>query len=144
MVFDLLRVRLMNNTDIARRLVAIARDLTAFNDENSLDGMSNAKARREVQNVLRRNTPRGILRDEYWKGPQQVWKSLDAAAFDWVITDNFYTKEDGVPVRKTWKFEIYFTNDKGRKTTIYGTLIASGAGSVDDPLEAYDVIVTAS
>lgn len=133
----------MNNQKVARELVAIARDLTAFGEENSLDGMKNSKARREVQNVLRRNTPKGILYDDYWRGPKQVWKALDAAAFDWELTDNFYDKEDGMPVRKTWKFEIHFKNEKGRDTTIYGTLVAAGAGSVDDPLESYDVIVTA-
>ena len=127
-------------------LLKIAKELSARiqDDENSLDGMKNAKARREVQNVLRRNTPKGILHDDSWKGPNQVWDSLSSAAFDWNLTDNFYTKDDrGNPDRKTWKFEIHFENDRGRKTTIYGSLMACGAGTVDDPLSSYDIIVTA-
>jgi hypothetical protein len=117
----------------------------AADEENSLDGMKNPKARREVNKVLHRNAPRGILHDQDWRWVNQVWKALDSAVFDWNLTDSFYTKNrDGMPESKTWKFEIHFENDKGRKTTIYGVLTASGAGSVSDPLEKYDIVVYAS
>ena len=121
------------------RIIRIAEKIS----ENSLDGLTNIQARREVQKVTHRNTPRGILHDAYWRGPNQVWKALNFAAFDWEITNTFYDKDSsGNPERKTWRFEIHFVNAKGRKTTIYGTLIAAGAGTVETPLESYDVVVT--
>jgi hypothetical protein len=45
------------------------------------------------------------------------------------------------PQRKTWKFEIRFTNPKGKQNVMYGALVAAGAGSVKDPLDRYDITV---
>ena len=42
-------------------------------------------------------------------------------------------------VAKEWNFTIWLDNSKGTK--IYGHMIASGAGSVSDPLERYDLVV---
>lgn len=129
--------------DIPSRIMRIAEQLT--HEQNSLTGMKNEKARREVNLVLHRNAPKGILRDEDWRFVNVIWKALSAAAFDWTLVDTFYDKNNqGVPERKTWKFEIYFMNDKFRRTVIYGAVIASGAGTVEDPLSAYDIITYAN
>jgi len=120
------------------RVMRIAERLA--DEENSLTGMKNAKARREVNKVLHRNTPRGLLRDRDWRHVDVIWKALNAAAFDWTMIDSEYHHDrEGRPSGKTWKFEIYFKNDKGRDTVIYGVVTASGAGSVEDPLDAYDL-----
>jgi len=44
-----------------------------------------------------------------------------------------------VPMRKIWQFEIPFTSERGRKGTLYGRVVAAGAGSVEEPLDKYDV-----
>jgi hypothetical protein len=52
--------------------------------------------------------------------------------------------ESGMPVRKQWKFEVDFWNEKGRMVKIYGVMIASGMGRMEDPLEKYDIIAYVS
>jgi hypothetical protein len=47
-----------------------------------------------------------------------------------------------VPVRKIWKFEVKFVNNRDKDDVLYGRITAAGAGSVEDPLERYDVTVT--
>ena len=52
-----------------------------------------------------------------------------------------------VPVRKIWSFEIHFLNNigkEGKAAVIHGNITAAGAGSVEDPLDRYDVTVTLS
>ena len=126
-----------------QRIMRIAENLAE--DENSLTGMKKVKARREVNKVIHLNTPKGLLRDTDWRWVQQIWRALDSASLDWVMTDSFYTKNrDGIPESKTWKFEVYFNNDKGRRSVLYGVLIASGAGTVRDPLDRYDIVAYVS
>jgi len=125
------------------RVMKIAERLS--DEQNSLNGLKNEKARKEVMHVLHRNAPKGILHDEDWRFVNVIWKALNSAAFDWTLVDSFYDKDSsGMPARKTWKFEVYFTNDKGRKTVIYGVVIASAAGQIDNPMGAYDIITYAN
>ena len=53
--------------------------------------------------------------------------------------DEYSKNESGIPSSKTWRFEIDFMNDKGRPTKLFGIIVASGAGSVKDPLDKYDI-----
>lgn len=130
----------------ASELVRIAKELiSAMPGENSLDGMNNAKARKEVNKVLQANYPKGHLKDEDWRHVNVIWKALDAASFDWHLVDNFYDKDrDGNLERKTWKFEVDFTNDKGRPTKIYGVVVASFCGTMADPTSEYDIVTYAN
>ena len=56
------------------------------------------------------------------------------------------TRSDGgrfsVPVRKIWTFEVKFVNNRDKDDILYGRITAAGAGSVEDPLDRYDVTVT--
>jgi hypothetical protein len=86
-----------------------------------------------------------MFSDQSWEAVNKVWKILSAAAIDWHSVGSEYQKNDqGISIRKEWKFEIGFLNNNGRQTTLYGTVIASGAGSVADPLERYDIIAYVS
>ena len=107
---------------------------------NALNGMRKAQARKFVNDLIHPFT-KGIFRDESWRGVRDIWDELDRAGIDWHIEDNFYNHDDrtGVPISKTWKFEVEFKNEKGRPTTLYGICVAAGAGSVEQPLEKYDV-----
>jgi len=112
--------------------------------KSSLDGMPNVVARKTVNDLISRHT-KGIFSDQSWEAVNKVWKILNAAAIDWHSVGSEYQKNDrGVPIRKEWKFEVEFLNNNGKQTTLYGTLIASGAGSVDSPLEKYDIIAYVS
>lgn len=125
----------MNET---QQLLRLARTVLA-DDENPLDGLDKRKASRIVNKALSQHT-KGFFSDTSWQAVQRVWKDLDRAGIDWYLTDNFYSKNrEGVPESKTWKFEVKFVNNRGRPAVLYGVLQAAGAGSVDDPLDRYDI-----
>jgi len=108
--------------------------------ETSLDGMTKPVAARHVNKLLSRYT-RGIFRDEDWRHINVLFKAMTAAQIDWTLSKTEYRKNDeGVPTSKTWSFEIRFINKRGRENTLYGTIVAAGAGSVADPLDAYDIV----
>ena len=117
---------------------------------NPLDYKSNEQARKFVRNIVHPLTL-GFFKDEFWAGPQRIWDALSAANLEWNLVSNNYGvspsmeqswqgKETRPPNDyKQWKFEITFVNKAGRPTTLYGNLVASGAGSVENPLERYDL-----
>ena len=70
---------------------------------------------------------------------------MDAAVINWVMTDNKYRHDErGRPSAKEWKFEVYFHDKNQRFKTLYGIVIAAGAGSVEDPLDRYDLVAYVS
>lgn len=119
---------------------------------NPLDGKSNEQARKIVRNIV--DAPsKGLFKDEYWEGPKKIFDAMSSAGLDWHLTDNYYgvskSFSDTYPGEKwripnnykEWKFEIQFVNNRGRATILHGVLTAHGAGSVQDPLEKYDMTV---
>ena len=119
------------------------RYLTALQD-SPLDGMPRRKVVSLVNKVIERSRLGGFFSDQYWKPIQGLWKNFERAGIPIAITKSDYEKEMGVPVRKVWRFEVEFKNDRGRPTTVYGQVVAAGAGSVEDPLEKYDVTAYAN
>ena len=129
---------------IARELLQIARSLTASLESPSLDGMTKRQATRKVNDILSKNS-RGIFSDESWVPVNKIWSELDADGIDYNMTGAEYLQnERGVPTGKQWKFQVSFINEKGRNTILYGTVTASGMGSVSDPLEKYDLVAYCS
>jgi hypothetical protein len=109
---------------------------------NPLDGKSNQVARKTIFNLVNPLT-KGFFSDQSWQAVQNIWKTLNANNIDWHIRNSEYQHNaQGIANSKRWHLEFNFTNDKARPTTIYGTIIASGAGSVQDPLETYDLVFT--
>lgn len=90
----------------------------------------------------------GFFRDESWQAVRKVWDKFNELGLNWGIIDNYYGRGSNdhtlPPQNKTWKFEIKFTNNKGKPDIIYGTLTAAGGGSVEEPLERYDLTVVMS
>jgi len=112
--------------------------------ETSLAGMSKQVAKRNVNKLLSRYT-RGLFRDSSWQAVHKIFDAMDAAQINWHMTDAEYRHNDqGVPTAKEWKFEIDFINNRDRKNTLYGIVVASGAGSVEDPLDRYDLVAYVS
>jgi len=118
----------------------LASDRTAAATVNTLNGISNQAAKRYVNRILSDHT-KGFFHDQSWEGVHKVWKALDDNGISWTMTGSEYQKDSpsGMPTRKQWKFEVSFVNDKNRPTTLYGVVVASGAGRVEDPLEKYDL-----
>ena len=130
---------------VARELVAVAR-LLLSDEEGSpgLNGMKNREARKFVFQLLHRYT-KGFFKDDYWQPITKTFKLLQQHGIDYVIQSTQYYEDDrGNPNAKVWRFEVDFVNDKGRLTTLYGTITASGAGTVADPLGRYDVTAVIS
>ena len=128
---------------IAQELLAVAKSLVADEGSPGLNGMKNREARKFVNELLQRHT-KGIFRDNSWQPIHKTFKELARHSIEYVIQKAEYLKEHGIPTSKVWSFEIEFFNEKGRKTTLYGRIVASGAGSVKDPLDRYDVTAYAN
>lgn len=128
--------------DIVGMTERIARSFVAA---SSLDGMKKPKAMRKVNEVLSRHT-KGFFRDEDWSNVKRaVWDELEREGITYSITSAEYQKDDrGVPVSKTWKLQIEWVNDRGQAQTMYGVVVAAGAGTVEDPMSRYDLTAYAS
>ena len=125
---------------IARELLQVARSLTASLESPSLDGMTKRQATRKVNDILSKNS-KGIFSDESWVPVNKIWNELRADGIDFNTTGAEYLKnEHGVSTGKQWKFQVSFINEKGRNTILYGTVTASGCGSVESPLSRYDLV----
>jgi hypothetical protein len=123
------------------RITRIASKMVAG---TSLDGMSNQRAKRRINEVLKRHT-KGFFSDEYWAPVNDTWKALTDEGIDWTLEGTKYDHDrDNVPTSKTWTFKVEFLNDRGRPTTVYGVIVASGAGSCDFPLDKYDLVAYVS
>jgi hypothetical protein len=129
----------MENIKVAAEILKIAKALTA----GSLDGMSTLKAKKIINKTMEPHT-KGMFRDEYWKPVHDIFKAFESAGIDYVLSSAKYENDSrGNPSSKRWSLEFHFTNDKGKETVIYGVIVASGAGSVDKPLDVYDIVAYA-
>ena len=105
---------------------------------NPLDGKSNIQAKRIVNKLIPQNT--GIFSDDHWAGVKQVFDAFNQAGIDWRLMHADYRHDDqNKPIGKDWQFNVVFNNNKGKETILHGIISAAGAGSVEDPLDRYDV-----
>lgn len=100
-----------------------------------------AKSAQTIKNYIYKITDkytRGLFRDDDWSNAHKVFNIIAQAGFDinWGAKGGGYTDMD----RKTYQFEIDFENINGKKFHFKGQLICSFAGSVDNPMEKYDMI----
>ena len=87
---------------------------------------------------------KGFFSDDSWEPIHNFMSEMQKQNIDIYIQDTEYQKENGIPVRKIWKCVIPFINQNNKKDVIYCDIIAAGAGSVDDPLDRYDVTIVLS
>lgn len=124
----------------AVELLRVARSLMA----SPLDGMNKAKAARLVNNLMSPLT-KGFFRDEDWSNVNKIWKALTQEGIDFTITKTEYLQDrNGIPNAKVWSFQIEFLNERSKPTILYGVVTASGAGSVENPLDRYDLVAYVS
>jgi hypothetical protein len=149
------RIAKETGMNVAQELVKVAKDVMAENTGLALDGMSNVTAKRVVNRILDPLT-KGFFTDEAWEPVHKIWKALSDANINWKMTSADYThggygsqqwqenQQDFHTNGKDWKFEVYFTNDKGKFTKVYGIVRAAWAGSVSDPSGRYDLVAYVS
>lgn len=106
-------------------------------------GMSKAKLKSTIYKMIGDATKK-IYSDQYWNGVKKIWDVLDALELDWYIHKTeykTYNKENKMPDAKEWRFQMKWFDNKGKSQTIGGIVTAHGAGSVEDPLDRYDVTI---
>lgn len=122
--------------------------LEAAEELNGLNGMTKRSALRLINKLIDPHT-KGIFRDDSWRPVHAIFKTLDRAAIPYVVESAEYgvsptrRQMEGdrvMPDYKEWKVTVEFENNKGRKTKLYGVIMASGAGSVENPLDRYDLV----
>ena len=105
-----------------------------------LEGKTRAQARKIVQNIINKLPINGLFSDTYWQGPKMVWEALTENNIDWVINNSQYKKDEkGNPISKQWIFEIEFVNQRSKPDKLTGQINAYGAGSIQQPLDKYDM-----
>lgn len=111
---------------------------------NPLDGKTNEQARVFVRKIIPRDEIKGLFSDAGWSGVHLIFAAFDGANLDWNIeSSNYYPSYDGNPMGgKKWNVEINFVNKVGKISKLYCRIVASGAGTAQDPLSKYDVIAT--
>jgi len=110
----------------------------------ALDYFSRDRAKNLVNKLLAKYT-NGIFRDTSWKPLGDIRRAFEQANIPLIISGGTYGHNDeGTPTNKSWHLEVPFINQGGKPTWLIGTCVASGAGSVKDPLERYDLVAYVS
>lgn len=111
---------------------------------SALDGMTKASALRKILNVPGKSL-NGFFKDEHWLPINNLFSAFGKENIAFQIDKTEYKKDDsGNPSSKEWIITFPFKNEKGKDVNIYGRIMASGAGPVNDPLKMYDVTFTAN
>jgi len=111
------------------------------------DGLSKQRIKTLIYKETKKCTHNKLYKDSYWQGPQCIWDAFDRLNLNWYITKSEYKrdkddKKGGVmPSRKEWHFEIQWDGPKGKHMKMGGYLTAAGAGTMDDPLSRYDLVL---
>lgn len=114
-------------------------------EPNALDGLDKRTGLRRINAVIVGAHLNGIFRDDHWLPIQRLLKKFTDEDIPVDILTTTYAKDDqGRPTSKTWKFDVEWQGPRGQPVSVYGQIVASGAGSVDNPLDAYDVVAYAN
>jgi len=110
------------------------------NTPNVLDGLDRRQALNVVNKAIQSAGLNGFFNDQYWAPVQRIWKALDKAGVHHMLEKTWYDKDaNGNPSSKTWAFVVEWTDAKGKPQKAHGRVVASGGGSVQEPLDRYDV-----
>ena len=112
----------------------------------NINGMYKLKAIKYLYKLLTSgDVTKKIHKDNNWQPIHDMFTKLKNSGVNYVIKDTKYIKNDsGNPISKIWDCELKYMNDNIRETTIYMRITAAGAGSIQDPLEQYDITVVLS
>jgi hypothetical protein len=83
---------------------------------------------------------RGLFSDDSWRPINGIIGDLhQGGIFLDIDKTEYYKDHNQNPAGKIWWCTIPFINQNGRPDTLNVNITAAGAGSVDDPLDRYDV-----
>ncbi len=110
--------------------------------EHFINGQSNQVAAKRVNKLLS-VLSKGIFSDNSWEAIRRIFSKLKEAGLEVDLIKTAYgghaESQSGMPTFKQWDISIPFINNKGKKVNLVGKIIAHGAGSIEDPLDKYDI-----
>jgi hypothetical protein len=112
-------------------------------EANPLDGLKKEKVKKALYKIMKLDSLNGkYFTDTSWAPIHTALKVLDSVNIPYTIEKDEYKKDDkGTPISKEWLVRFDFKNEKGKDTFLYLLIVAAGAGSVQDPLSRYDLVV---
>lgn len=110
--------------------------------QHLINGQSNVVAASRVNKILSAAS-KGLFSDNSWEAINNIFKKLSEAGLDVTVTSAKYgghadTGND-MPKFKEWQISIPFTNKNGKQVALVGNITAHGAGSLEQPLDRYDI-----
>lgn len=117
-----------------------------FEQKSPIDGL---KKKQAINFITKKyniyNRFRGFFSDSAWQPINTLIGEIqkDDIPFDIQKTE-YYKDTNGNPAGKIWTCEIPFINQNNRPDKLHVRITASGAGSVADPLDRYDIVFTIS
>jgi hypothetical protein len=123
----------------------VAQQYLSASEENILNGKRKNKVLSILNTILSKHT-KGQFRDDYWAPILSIRTELESLGilYESLPGSGQYEKEDGVDVRKVWKYKVPFLNQNNKPDAVYISITAGGAGPVDAPLQVYDVVAYAT
>ena len=108
---------------------------------NPVDGMNKRKAINYItKNFKVYEKLKGFFSDDAWQPINGLIGDIQKANIPFEIQKTEYYKDtNGNPAGKIWICEIPFINQNKRPDKLHVRITAAGAGSVQDPLNRYDV-----
>lgn len=110
--------------------------------EHLINGQSNNIAASRVNKVLA-SLSKGIFSDNSWEAIHKIFEKLRELGLDVSILSAKYGGQqdtsNNMPKYKEWQISIPFTNKAGKPMELVGPITAHGAGSIEQPLDRYDV-----
>ena len=106
-------------------------------DKKIYGAMTKKTVARYLYKLIERKL-RGVFNDNYWKPIHDAFDIIRDTGVDLEVeVKNGGYSLDGTS--KRWDITVEWENFEEKKFVLHGIVVASGAGSVDDPLSVYDV-----
>jgi len=110
--------------------------------QSLIDGQSNVVAAGRVNKVLA-ELSKGMFSDDSWQAIHKIFEKLNQLGLEVNILSAKYGGQqdtsNGMAKYKEWQISIPFTNKAGKPMELVGQITAHGAGSVEQPLDRYDI-----
>ena len=107
-----------------------------------VDGLSKQRLKTLIHKETKSCWYNKVYHDQYWQGPNCIWDTFDRLNINWTLMKTQYRHDEkGVPSGNEWNFEIMCSDNKDKHQKVKGYVVAAGAGTVDDPLSRYDIVL---
>jgi len=94
---------------------------------------------KNILNSLVSEEAKGFFNDDYWSGVTDVFDVIREVGFDLEtnVENGGYSPDRN---SKRWKLVTKIKDTNGKEVKLYGVLVASACGTVDEPWNKYDIV----